>query len=725
MHVSIGPLNNSGTGSVSLNLSPGTYSVSEDTLPDWTTFPNPQTITITSGNTTSILFNNQHNSGGNGTLVINKVTTPTIAGVGATFNYTINPGNIPVSIGPLNNSGTGDFILTLPAGDYSIMEIVPSGWTTFPNPQTGTIVPGNITNITFNNQSNGTGTLIINKTTTGDATGITFNYNIQPGGYTPSITVTGTSGTVSTVIPVGTYSVTESSTSGWTATINPVTGVDILPGGTSLAHFTNTQTFATLVINKSTQGSAGGVTFDYTIEATGHPGFNASITVTGTSGTTQLTIAPSVIYTVTEILPQGWTAISQNPIVGGASPGGIGVVNFFNGTLPPGTLTINKVAFPAASGIGVTFGYNIEPGGIIASVGPLDSSGTGHVNLSLLPGNYSVTETFPSGWTASVNPQTFAITSFGATSIEFDNTYLPAFIGTIMINKTTATDGSGVGFDYVVTGPSGFSQNVSIVVTGTSGTVNVVVPTGTGYSVTELSTSGWTATTNPVTGIIVPGGGTVGVPFTNQATTGGVIHITKTAISDTTTFPATTNFTFTVDQLGVTATIPIIAINGTVTGETNISVPAGTYSVTEDILSGWHIISSNPVTNIIIQPGQTASIGFTNTHIGVGSVTINKTTTTTVGGSGVTFNYNLQPGGYNGSITVTGTTGSVVVLVASTFAYTITEATVSGWTATVNPVTTAVVPTGGNVNANFTNTSTSGGPILVSVNADPDISPDS
>lgn len=192
---------------------------------------------------------------------------------------------------------------------------------------------------------------------------------------------------------------------------------------------------------------------------------------------------------------------------------------------PNGTLIINKVATPVAAGVGVTFGYTITPGPFNTSIGPLNISGTGSVSLDLPPGNYSVLESFPVGWSTFPNPQNVTIVAGGVVSLQFINEFQgPPRFGTIRIIKT-AIAGSGTAapsttFNFVVN-ELGITGSIPFPAFGpgtVTGSVDIIVEAPATYSVTEISIPAvWTPTPNPptISGILVAPGTIVPINFTN------------------------------------------------------------------------------------------------------------------------------------------------------------------------------------------------------------------
>lgn len=568
-------------------------------------------------------------------ILISKITSPLAPGV--TFTYDIQPGGFTGSITTSSNTdprfGLGSVLIPVPLGTgYSVSETTPLGWQSFgPNPVIGlTVVPGPPLQVSFVNvapSNNNSVPLTINEfahTSGGTAiAGATFQYLIYPVGlnnptFLEITTGANGMGSVSTLInPNSIIYIGQR----FPPNLPPITSnpQSVLSSGSPVSvSFENvligfTGAFppvGTIRISKETDAPGNGAMFGYAVFASGESGgYFGSITLIGGFGTVDITNIPvGSGYSVTEIAPSGWQVAGNNPRTGlTVQPFSITPVSFFNQSF--GTIQISKVTSPATPG--VDFSFTIAPGGATAS-GTTDANG-GFITSVVVPapGTYTVTENPTFGWTAGTGTSSSQIVSVETgvpTYANFFNTSLEN--GTIIVQKQTAPPTNGITFSFI-TSPGGFTGSGT---TNQSGflTTNIIVPAPFTYSVFENTTAGWTATTNPITGVAVTPGMSTIITFNNtfNGTGTGTIHITKTATSATGLGPTT--FNFTTSPFGLTGSVTVVPIIGTVTGGVDIIVPTpNTYTIFETIPPGW----SGPgfLTGFSVVDGGTTPANFLNT----------------------------------------------------------------------------------------------------------------
>jgi hypothetical protein len=151
-------------GRICRDVPPGTYTIVEVAQAGWTqTAPVPvgtQTVTVTSGQTTTVAFGNHQATAQPGTLCIVKFNDlngngkqdpgePFLANW--TFTITASDGTVLT----LTTNADGRACKDLPPGTYSVAEVVQAGWTqTAPVPvgtQSVTITAGQTTTLVFGN----------------------------------------------------------------------------------------------------------------------------------------------------------------------------------------------------------------------------------------------------------------------------------------------------------------------------------------------------------------------------------------------------------------------------------------------------------------------------------------------------------------------------------------------------------------------------------------------
>lgn len=134
-------------------------------------------------------------------------------------------------------------------------------------------------------------------------------------------------------------------------------------------------------------------------------------------------------------------------------------------------------------------------------------------------------------------------------------------------------------------------------------------------------------------------------------------------------------------------------------GQSNNSGPLapGTYSIVETPVPGWSTVPSQDPTNIVLGPGQTLTISFTNTQ--TGTITVAKTVLPADSSQPFGFTSTAFPNPFS---LRGGQSNTSAQLVPGTYA--VTETMVPGWVTTTDLDPTAIVlAPGQNVTINFTN----------------------
>src|SRR3954454_943496 len=205
------------TGSVGLDVAPGTYPIAETVPAGWAltsatcdqgrTLPN---VVVTANQTVTCTFNNTQL----GKIVVTKQTLPDGSAQQFTFDGSWNGAGNDLT---LTDGQSGDSGLINP-GTYSVAETsIPAGWdlttaTCDDGSPVGAIVvaPGETVTCTFGNTQRGTITIDKVVVPAIDTTSFGFTFNGQPFGLTGAATPFS-----SGAVPPGTYVVTESAVPGW------------------------------------------------------------------------------------------------------------------------------------------------------------------------------------------------------------------------------------------------------------------------------------------------------------------------------------------------------------------------------------------------------------------------------------------------------------------------------------------------------------------------------
>ena len=244
-------------------LPPGDYTVQEQVQQGWVvTTPNPQTVTVSSGSTTTVAFGNQQEQVPTGVLCVVKFEDLDGNGTqeagenllgGWQFDVFDSGGNL---VGTLTSSEQDATCIELPPGDYTVQEEVQQGWNvTTPNPQTVTVSSGSTITVTFGNrqdQQQGSAQICVIKFNDADGDGQrgandglmdgwVFDIFDSGGNQVGTLTSSKQGPVCQEVSAPGTYTVEEQVQPGWTPTTpNPQT-VTVNPGDMVTLEFGNKQ----------------------------------------------------------------------------------------------------------------------------------------------------------------------------------------------------------------------------------------------------------------------------------------------------------------------------------------------------------------------------------------------------------------------------------------------------------------------------------------------------
>lgn len=626
-----------------------------------------------------------------GTLRIIKVAS----GGDGTFQFTINPnagGVTATTITTSNGNGFVD-IPNVSQGLYTVTEPPQAGWTGG-GQVTVNVISNGLGSATFINRRVivTTGTLVIQKTVNGQDS--TFQFNIFPsaGGITNTqVTTLGGQGstTISDVTP-GIYTITEVPTVGWTGPANVV--IDVPPGGTGTASFTNTQSLlGTLIIEKETINAAGA--FSYEINPP-IPGVTNTVIITSGSQIPQSLIIPNVApghYDITENFQAGWSGDETLSTV--VPAGGTATVSFTNtAENENGTIVVNKVS---NGGTG-SFDFEVVDTPFFFTIDTVAAGVTATMILSdIIPGNYTIFETIPDGW-SGVNSMNVDVVSGQVSILTFVNNRQ----GTLVINKTSLGGTGNFIFDIDPSAGGVFTVDIATEEDGIVASEVIINVTPGDYNIIELSQPGWTGTV--ALDVTVPAGGTAFADFVNNAAplTNGTLVITKISNGRTGNFsfiinPAIPGFG---DSLNITTQNPGLPETVTI-----FNVPPGDYLITELAQPGW---TGTVAVDVIVSAGGTAFADFENNPVPLtdGTLVITKTSN---GGTG-DFSFTINPAipGFGDSLNIAtqtpGETETVTIFNVLSGDYLITELGQTGWTGATGVTTT--VPVGGTGTAAFTNT---------------------
>ncbi|MCG6551886.1 MAG: DUF3494 domain-containing protein [Candidatus Magnetominusculus sp. LBB02] len=487
--------------------------------------------------------------------------------------------------------------------------------------------------------------------------------------------ITGTSPVTAALAPVGVYALTETTTKvgytpafscsgGGTLVGNNLTISSADAGKTITCTIANTYTgnSSSLGLVKSVVNTGGGTATaaQFMLTATGNSATGPTL-ITGTTPVAA-TNAPVGVYTLTETGPTGYTASYS------CSGGGTLVGNILTTTTADAGNTITcTITNTYTNNSSVNLGLRktvVNTGGGTATAGqftltatgdsttgPTVISGTTPVANAIAPlGVYTLTETGPSGYTASyscsgggtLSGNKLAITSADAGNTiicTITNTYTNSSSVNLGLQKTVVNTGGGTATagQFMLTA-TGDSTTGPTVISGISPVANAIAPLGvytltetgpTGYTPSYSCSGGGTLSGNKLAITSADAGKTITCTITNTYTNGTLVNLglRKTVVN-------TGGGTAKAGQFMLTATGDGATGPTTITGTTpvaNAIAPVGVYTLTETgptgytasyTCSGGGTLSGNMLAITSADVGKTITCTIMNTYTSTGNVVL-------------------------------------------------------------------------------------------------------
>jgi len=545
----------SNSGTVGLDVAPGTYPVAETVPAGWAltssscdqgrTLPN---VVISAGQTVTCTFNNTKL----GKIIVTKQALPDGSPQQFTFDGSWNGAGNDLA---LTDGQSGDSGFITP-GTYSVAETnIPAGWDltsatcsdgspvtaiavsadetvtcTFTNTQRGNIVIVKNSGVaagtfTFNQTwSSGTGaTTPFNITTVAPGnTGQQQFDNVAPGSYTVSETDPGTSFDLKSLQCVDGANSTNASSPA-TPKLQTSGTVNVDPGETVVCTFSNSKKGTIVIVKDAQPNTAAAFDFtasaplsNFTINGSGSQSFG-NITATEVNGTT---------YPVAEGTTPGWTLDSINcsntatitdlgtrqaTISVGA---GETVTCTFTNIASPATLSLTKSVSGVDPSYPWSFDFTLSPPG--APSGTKSFAGTGNSTSAaqtwtgLVPGqSYTLNEQAALGWNSSISCTLTAADGSTSSSTALPFTFIAQPAEAIACAASNAAAPANATVTKLVTGlaPSAdwgpFTIKMTPAASPASDVVSKADPVaqfsglipGTSYTLDEMLVPGWTAGT--------------------------------------------------------------------------------------------------------------------------------------------------------------------------------------------------------------------------------------
>ena len=342
------------TGIITLDLEPGTYTVTETdgVYKYWVNDPTPtKTVTVKAGETAKVTFTNQWR----GQAQI--VKTATNGGSVSGWHFTVKNSSGTV-VGNYVTDATGIITLDLEPGTYTVTETdgVYKYWVNDPTPtKTVTVKAGETAKVTFTNQWRGQAQIVKTATNGGSVAGWHFTVKNSSGTVIGNY-VTDATGIITLDLEPGTYTVTE--TDGkyeyWHNDPTPVKTVTVKAGETAKVTFQN-QWIGKAKIIKTLANPEAGTVEGWKFTITDANGSELGTYQTDSTGTILVDLEPGT-YTVKEVLEDNslWQCTNGNPQTITVEAGKTAEVTFTN-ALRPGEITIQKVNYEGMPLAGAEF----------------------------------------------------------------------------------------------------------------------------------------------------------------------------------------------------------------------------------------------------------------------------------------------------------------------------------------------------------------------------------
>jgi uncharacterized cupredoxin-like copper-binding protein len=524
---------------------------------------------------------------------------------------------------------------------------------------------GQFITCTFTNTEDFTATrgkIVVDKVTnpTGDPTSFDFTTTY---GSPFSLTDAATPNDSGQVLLPGTYQVSETANTNYvtTATCTSSKGdpaddpssINLSAGEVVTCTFTNTKR-GKIIVEKQTNPDGAAGSFTFTGDAAGSISDGGQIVVNnvapGTYTSTESDPAPAFDL-ISIACDDGASTTPSSGSLGTRTatfkvdPGETVKCTFTN--TKRGHIIVDKVTNPSGDPQSFNFDAN---GGSYADFSLTDAASPN--DQQLVPGNYSVSETVPSGWDLTSSP---CVSSIGdtetAAALDLDPgetitcTFTNTKRGQIIVDKITNPSGDPQSFNFDANGGSYADFSLTDAAPPNDQTL---VPGN--YSVSEIVPSGWDLTSSPcvsslghsetAASITLNAGETVTCKFYNRKRANLIVE------KQTNPDGASGSFTFTgtaAGTIGDGGTIPVNnLVPGTYTSTENN--PAPDFDLTSITCSDGNSTGDVPsrTATFRLEPGETVKCTFTNTQRGMAQVV--KTVSGVAPAAGQNFTFELRQG---------------------------------------------------------------------------------
>ncbi len=412
--------------------------------------------------------------------------------VAADFTMNVSGGGSPASFPGAESPGTT--VLFPDNATYAVTESGPSGYSaTFSADCTGSIAVEQtktcmVTNddiapqlIVIKHVINDNGGTAVASDFTLDSGGANDSPDDFAGAEDPGTTVT---------LDAGSYNVTESGPSGYSASFSTDCTGSIAVGETKTCTVTNSDIGPRLIVIKHVINDNGGtaVASDFTLDSGGANDSPDDFAGAEDPGTTVTLDAGS--YNVTESGPSGYSASFSTDCTGSIAVGEVKTCTVTNDDIAPQLIVIKHV-INDSGGTAVASDFTLDSGG--ANDSPDDFAGAEDpgTTVTLDAGSYNVTESGPSGYSASFSTDCSGTIAVGETkTCTVTNDDVAA---TLIVIKHVINDNGGTAVASDFTLDAGGADDTPDNFAGEEAPGTVVSLDAGSYNVEESGPSGYTA----------------------------------------------------------------------------------------------------------------------------------------------------------------------------------------------------------------------------------------
>jgi uncharacterized repeat protein (TIGR01451 family) len=542
-------------------------------------------FTVANGESVTCTFTNHRKRG---TLIVEKVVVNDDGGLkeAGDFSFRVNGENA------VTFEADGQNELIVDAGAYAVTEPPVDGYTTsYSDHCANVVVPdgGSATCTITNNDE--PAELIVRKVVVNDDGGLKeaddFSFRVNDG----SAVQFEADAENELTVPAGTYNVAEPAMDGYTTTYAGCSNIVLANGGSATCTITNNDEPAELIVRKVVVNDDGGLKeaedFSFRVNDGSAVQFEAD-------AENELTV-PAGTYNVAEPAMDGYTttyAGCSNIVL---ANGGSATCTITNDD-SPATLNVIKHVVNDDGGKMVAADFNITVTGTQASPSSFAGVEAPGTQVGIGAGPYDVTETEAAGYEATYSPDCSGSIANGQTkTCTITNDDQPA---TLIVKKVVVNDDGGTktagDFSFSVNGddPESFDAD---------GENDLTVDAGA-YEVTEPVVDGYTTTYNNCSDLELANGGTATCTITNDDQPATLI-VKKVVVNDDGGTKTAGDFSFSVNGAA--------PVSFETDGQNHLTVPAGTYSVTELAVDGYRT-SYEGCSEVVIPNGGKATCTITN-----------------------------------------------------------------------------------------------------------------